>query len=134
MVALPTTATIRLPATGPAVQNPIAVARPTCGEKSRISAGVATRQMPSTRPTPKLAIPNAHRLVVAGRTKAVSTPVTSRPPTTRLARPSRSASPANSEPNAPIRFPTARITTKNVKLICRSASTRVDTEPTTYSS
>ena len=39
MVALPTTATIRLPSTGPLVQKPMAVARPTCGEKSRISAG-----------------------------------------------------------------------------------------------
>jgi hypothetical protein len=48
MVALPTTETIRLPSTGPLVQKPMAVARPTCGEKSRISAGVATRHMPST--------------------------------------------------------------------------------------
>ncbi len=47
-VALPTTETIRLPTTGPLVQKPMAVARPSCGEKSRISAGVATRQTPST--------------------------------------------------------------------------------------
>ena len=53
MVALPTTATIRLPSTGPLVQKPMAVPRPTCGEKSRISAGVATRHMPSTKPTTK---------------------------------------------------------------------------------
>ena len=51
MVALPTTETIRLPTTGPLVQKPMAVARPTCGEKSLISAGVATRQTPSTNPT-----------------------------------------------------------------------------------
>ena len=56
-VALPTTATIRLPATGPTVQKPIAVARPICGEKSRIRAGVATRHMPSTRPTAKPSMP-----------------------------------------------------------------------------
>ena len=111
MVALPTTATIRLPSTGPLVQKPIAVARPTCGEKSRISAGVATRQMPSTMPTTKVSMVKAHLLVAAGRMKAVNTPVTSRPKTTRLARPSRSASPANSEPKAPIRFPKARVTT-----------------------
>jgi len=53
MVLVPTTATIRLPTTGPLVQKPIAVARPTCGEKSLISAGVATRHMPSTNPTTK---------------------------------------------------------------------------------
>ncbi len=134
MVALPTTATTRLPATGPTVQNPIAVARPICGEKSRIRAGVATRQMPSTRPTAKLSMAKDHLSVAFGRTKAVRIPVTSRPPTTRLARPSRSVSPASSAPNAPIRFPIARMTTKNVKVTCRLARIRVDTAPATYSS
>ena len=134
MVALPTTATTRLPRTGPLVQNPMAVARPTCGEKSRISAGVATRQMPSTRPTTKVAMAKNHLLVAAGMTKATKTPVTSSPPTTRLARPSRSVSPASSEPNAPIRFPKARVTTKNVKLMCKSIRISVDTEALTYSS
>ena len=38
----------QLPSTGPIVQNAIALARPICGEKSRISAGVATSAMPST--------------------------------------------------------------------------------------
>ena len=47
---LETTATTRLPTTGPRVQKPIADARPSCGEKSRIRAGVATRMMPSTKP------------------------------------------------------------------------------------
>ena len=79
-------------------------------------------------------MPNAHLLVVAGMTNAVKMPVSSSPPTTRLARPSRSASPANNEPKAPIRLPKARMSTKNVKLMCRSARTSVDTEPTTYSS
>ena len=32
MVFVATAVTIRLPSTGPAVQKPIAVARPTCGE------------------------------------------------------------------------------------------------------
>ena len=50
-VLLDTTATTRLPSTGPRVQNPMAEARPSCGEKSRTSAGVATRMMPSTTPT-----------------------------------------------------------------------------------
>ena len=111
MVALPTTATMRLPRTGPPVQKPMAVARPTWGEKSRISAGVATRQTPSMMPSTKNPMLNAHLLVTAGMMKAVNTPVSSSPPTTRLARPHRSASPANSEPKAPIRFPKARITT-----------------------
>ena len=110
-VALATTATIRLPSTGPVVQKPMAVARPTCGEKSRISAGVATRQTPSIRPSTKNSMPKAHLLVAAGMMNAVNTPVSSSPPTTRLARPQRSASPANSEPKAPTRFPKARITT-----------------------
>ena len=134
MVALPTTATIRLPSTGPLVQNPIAVARPTCGEKSLISAGVATRQTPSMNPTTKLSMVNAHLFVAAGMTNATKTPVKSSPNTTRLARPNRSVSPANSEPNAPIRFPNASVITKNVKVMCRLVSSSVATEPPTYSS
>ena len=134
MVKLPTSATIRLPSTGPLVQKPIAVARPTCGEKSRISAGVATRQMPSTTPTTKPSIVKTHLFVAAGRMKATKMPVNSRPKTTRLARPSRSVSPANSDPNAPIRFPKARVSTKNVKLIFRLGKMNVETEPPTYSS
>ena len=111
MVALPTTATIRLPTTGPLVQKPMAVARPTCGEKSLISAGVATRQTPSTNPTTKLSMVKDHLLVAAGRMNATNTPVNTSPNTTRLARPNRSVSPANSEPNAPIRFPNASAST-----------------------
>jgi hypothetical protein len=41
---------MRLPATGPMVQKPMAEARPSCGLKSRTSAGVATRIAPSTMP------------------------------------------------------------------------------------
>ena len=87
----------------------MAVARPTCGEKSRISAGVATRQIPSTKPTMKPKMVNSHLFVEAGMTKAVKTAVTTSPITTMLVRPSRSVSPAKSEPNAPIRFPIARV-------------------------
>ena len=61
-------------------------------------------------------------------------PVASSPKTTRLERPYRSASPANSEPNAPIKAPKARVSTKNVKLMCRLARISVDTDPPTYSS
>ena len=50
-VWLATSLTTRLPTTGPSVQKPIAEARPSCGEKSRIRAGVATRMMPSTKLT-----------------------------------------------------------------------------------
>ena len=134
MVALPTTATIRLPSTGPLVQKPMAVPRPSCGEKSRISAGVATRHMPSTKPTTKPSMVKVHLLVALGSAKVTTRPTASSPKTTRLARPNRSASPANSEPNAPIRAPKARVTTKNVKLMCRLARISVDTEPPTYSS
>ena len=61
-------------------------------------------------------------------------PVISSPPTTRLARPSRSVSPASSAPNAPIRFPKASRYTKKLKDACRLARISVDTEPATYSS
>ena len=53
-------ATTRLPTTGPRVQKPIAEARPSCGEKSRIRAGVATRMMPSTRLTTRTGSANVH--------------------------------------------------------------------------
>ena len=75
------------------------------GEKSRISAGVATRQMPSTRPTTKVATAKNHLLVAAGMTKATNTPVTSRPPTTRLARPSRSVMPGQQRAERPDQVP-----------------------------
>jgi len=134
MVALPTTATIRLPTTGPLVQKPMAVARPTCGEKSRISAGVATRQTPSTKLTTNPAMVNPHLLCWAGRTQTVNIPVNSSPNTTMLARPSRSPSPAPSEPNAPISAPKATVNEKNVKLMCRLTRNSVVTEPPTYNS
>ena len=131
MVAVPTTETIRLPITGPLVQKPMAVARPTCGEKSLIRAGVATRQMPSTKPTTQLSMVNVHLLVAVGMMNATKIAVKNRPNTTRLARPNRSVSPANSEPNAPISAPNASVSTKNVKLMCRLARISVDTEPPT---
>ena len=134
MVAVPTTETIRLPITGPLVQKPMAVARPTCGEKSLISAGVATRHMPSTKPTTKLSMVNVHLSVAAGMMNATNTAVNRSPKTTRLARPSRSVIPANSEPNAPISAPNASVSTKNVKVMCRLLRMSVDTEPPTYSS
>src|SRR5579872_1256358 len=111
IVMLPTTATIRLPITGPDVQKPIAAARPTCGEKSRISAGVATRQMPSTMPTANVSTVNTYLSVAYGTMNSVNTPENSKPNTTRLALPYRSVIPANSEPNAPSRLPSASVTT-----------------------
>ena len=74
---------------------------------------------------------NDHLLVMAGRTKAVNIPVNSSPNTTMLARPSRSPSPATSEPNAPIRAPKATVSAKNVKLMCRLTRNSVVTEPPT---
>ncbi len=78
-VWLVTTVTTRLPTTGPIVQYPIAVARPSCGEKSLISAGVATSTMPSI----KLTSANSTRYVVLppalGRPKKTSTEAISSP-------------------------------------------------------
>ena len=57
MVWVATTATPTLPSAGALVQKPMALARPTWGEKSRISAGVATRQIPSMAPRMKYSMP-----------------------------------------------------------------------------
>src|SRR5215470_12093008 len=111
IVIEPTIATIRLPTTGPLVQKPMAVARPSWGEKSRIRAGVATRQTPSTAPTTKLSIVNAHLLGAAGRIHVTKTPENNSPNTTRFARPYLSVRPANSDPKAPIRLPKETVTT-----------------------
>ena len=111
---LETSVTTRLPSTGPIVQNAIAAARPTCGEKSRIKAGVALGGPPprsparSTRRTPPCPTLR-HREVT-------SKPVSSSPPTTRFARPHRSASPAASDADAPNVAPIATIPTNSVKL------------------
>jgi hypothetical protein len=51
-----------------------------------------------------------------GIAKASSRPVSSSPPTTRFARPHRSASPAASDANAPNAAPIAMIPTNSVKL------------------
>ena len=75
-----------------------------------------------------------HLLVALGSRKVTMMPVASSPKTTMLARPYRSASPANSDPMAPIRAPKARVSTKNVNVMFRLARISVDTEPPTYSS
>ncbi len=72
---------------------------------------MATRQVPSTKLTTKLSMVNGRLAVAAGRTKVTNTAVNSSPATTMLARPSRSPSPAASEPNAPIRAPKAIVIT-----------------------
>ena len=61
-------------------------------------------------------------------------PVTSRPPTTRFARPHRSASPAKSEANAPTRLPITETNTNWVNVKPNSAMIWVATAPPTYSS
>ena len=58
-------------------------------------------------------------------------PVISRPPTTRLARPQRSASPANSEANAPTALPMTETNTKAVNEKPNSAMIWVATAPPT---
>ena len=49
-VCVATRLAAKAPMVGPSAQNPIAAPRPICGEKSRMSAGVETRMMPSTNP------------------------------------------------------------------------------------
>lgn len=64
-----------------------------------------------------------------GNPTAMISPVISNPPTTRLARPQRSARPANSEAKAPTRLPMTDTKTKNVKDIPNSAMICVATAP-----
>jgi len=127
-----TALTMRLPSTGPTVQKPIAAARPTWGEKSRISAGVVTRTMPSTKATAQDATANCSGVFTFGSTNSVINETTSMPYTIRFARPNRSASPASSEPKAPSRLPAARMKTKIPKGMRNSVSIRVATPPPTY--
>ena len=96
-----TSETMRLPSTGPSVQNPMAAPRCTWGEKSRTSAGVATRTMPSTNPRRATKTPYSVFEEALGMPKAVMRLAARRPQTTRLARPHRSAKPASSEATAP---------------------------------
>ncbi len=82
-----------------------------------MSAGVATRTMPSTMLTSAYMIRYASLPEALGSPKPMSRPVMSRPPTTRLARPQRSARPARSEAKAPTRLPTTEMNTKYVKVM-----------------
>ena len=104
-VWLETSVTTRLPSTGPIVQNAIEVARLTWGEKSRISAGVATRHTPSTSASIEKKTVYSTWLDAPGSANRISSAVTSVPTTTRFARPTRSASPAASDANAPTALP-----------------------------
>ena len=79
----------------------MAEARPSCGEKSRIRAGVATRQTPSTKPMAMNTAANAVPLCARGMPTRVSRDVISSPPMTMLARPYRSARPAKKEARPP---------------------------------
>ena len=100
-VALIWMLTTRLPSTGPSVQNPMADARPSCGLKSRMSAGVATRMMPSTSPMRVKTTPKPSLLSASGMPKTHSSETTNRPIVTMLARPYRSASPVTNDAAAP---------------------------------
>ncbi len=106
-VVLTTALVTRLPNTGPMAHRPIAVARPTCGEKSRIRAGVATRMMPSTKPTTMPSTAKTKRFSASGTAKVVSRATTSRPQTTSRVRPKRSDAPARREAKAPRKLPMA---------------------------
>jgi hypothetical protein len=52
-----------------------------------------------------------HLLVAAGKMNVTKMPANNSPNTTRFARPYRSVRPANSEPKAPIKLPTATVAT-----------------------
>ena len=93
--------TTRLPSTGPSVQKPIADARPSCGLKSRISAGVATRMMPSTTPISTNTMPKPSLLCASGMPNRHSRPTTNRPTVTMLTRPYLSAAPVAKDAAAP---------------------------------
>lgn len=122
-----TPVTTRLPSTGPMAQVPMAVARPSCGEKSRISAGVTT----STTPSTKLSTANSTRYHVlpgaSGNPATSSSPLNSEPKTTRFPRPQRSASPAKIEANAPTTAPAITTQVKYVKLVRKCAMIEVAT-------
>ena len=78
-VWLATMLVIRLPATGPTVQKPMAEARPSCGLKSRTMAGVATKIAPSTRPMAEMTTPNDSSEWVLGTPIQTNRPTMRRP-------------------------------------------------------
>ncbi len=67
------------PMVGPSAQKPIATPRPIWGEKSRISAGVDTRMMPSTKPITQYDAANHHLSVMWGMAKSWMSATTSVP-------------------------------------------------------
>ena len=89
------------PSTGPSVQKPMADARPSCGLKSRISAGVATRMTPSTRPIAPNTMAKPTLLSASGMPSRHSSPTMTRPTVTMLTRPYRSATPVANDASAP---------------------------------
>src|SRR5690242_15240706 len=115
------------------VQKAMAVARPRRGEKSRTSAGVATRIIPSRKPPNQLISKKDQALVVRVRLRMIRE-LSKTPYTTRLARPMRSERLPRSEETAP-RAP--RSTFK--KMYCeneipKNLSARGATEGSTYAS
>jgi hypothetical protein len=68
-------------------------------------------------------------LEALGIAKAISKPVSSRPPTTRFARPHRSASPAPSDANAPTALPITTANTNSRKVKPKSRMICVATAP-----
>ena len=58
---------------------PIAVARPVCGVKSRISVDVPTRETPSAKPITQYQTANCHFVVASGTPKVAMRPAASAP-------------------------------------------------------
>ena len=120
------------PAPGQWSRSPWPWPGPPAGEKSRIRAGVATRQTALDQAEhEEVAMPKAHLVVAAGMMNAVNTPGEQQPadhqvgpaPAGRRARRTaiRRRRPGCRRPGSP---------RKKVKLMCRSVSSRVATEPT----
>ncbi len=101
------------PATGPKVQNPIAEARPSWGVKSRTSAGVATRMIPSNSPTATIATVYSALLAALGRANSWMSATIPRPPITTQQRPIRSVIWPATAATMPARLDRMSVKTKN---------------------
>lgn len=122
---LTTTVAASDPSTGPRVQKPMAVARPTCGLKSRTSAGVATRTTPSNAPRTAYQAATLAEVCALPRPKMQTSAQPSVPQTITLARPYLSVTPAASEATALATTETTLTPTKKTNDIPVSRSSAV---------
>lgn len=83
--------------------------RPAWGEKSRISAGVATSTTPSSVPWNRVSAAHTQPLGELGTARSVRRLSTVSPAMMVHTRPIRSVSPANQAPATPTKLPTAAV-------------------------